>query len=396
MEEQPTTSVKEHDESFNFTTDVGRLFELGFNTGFLTAIQQRKSIESHFGDLYQRDLSRLRFPALMAKMYERTSVVSTWDKDTLERWSLFFLQKGFLAGLNFFEEYLQSFDHIKPHSSREIVYLQCNFYGANSLDTYQKNEQTAVQELMAQFHAQGHPVQLTEQEMQEYSSKGNFLRADTLMLLRYRKQWRILCVDLSVFSLHSLQDASDLASIEKIRSILATELRYVRSKSAFTNLSIDTETASGEILAGQLQHYFTAFKRQDKESVKLIQAASYAYSFYSFLKKQSILTEDDKVSFNVVGYTDRSINAMSVKKEHIGLLATCADIYKSQHADQTIADARSYVLETIQKAAAKSFGNGREFVRKLVHLLVLFETIPPGPRYITTRKNDRILSVSMV
>ncbi len=371
MEEQPTALVKEHDESFSFTTDVGRLFELGFNTGFLTAIQQRKAIESHFGDLYLKDLSRLRFPALMTRMYDRTSIVSTWDKETLERWSLFFLQKGFLAGLNFFEEYLQSFDHIKPILPREIVYLQCNFYGANSLDTYQKNEQTAVQELMAQFHAQGHPVQLTEQEMQEYSSKGNFLRADTLMLLRYGKQWRILCVDLSVFSLHSLQDASDLASIEKIRSILATELRYVRSKSAFTNLSIDTDTktASEEILAGQLKHYFTAFKRQDKESVKLIQAASYAYSFYGFLKKQGILTEDDKVSFNVVGYTDRNINAMSVKKEHIELLATCADIYKSRHADQTIVDARSYVLETIQKAAAKSFGNGKEFVSNLVHLL---------------------------
>jgi len=68
LEEQPTALVKEHDESFSFTTDVGRLFELGFNTGFLTAIQQRKAIESHFGDLYQKDLSRLRVPDLMAKM----------------------------------------------------------------------------------------------------------------------------------------------------------------------------------------------------------------------------------------------------------------------------------------------------------------------------------------
>jgi hypothetical protein len=48
-----------------------------------------------------------------------------------------------------------------------------------------------------------------------------------------------------------------------------------------------------------------------------------------------------------VGYTDRRINAMSVNKEHIRLLTTCADIYKAQSADQTIAEARSYVLDTI-------------------------------------------------
>jgi len=361
----------EHGEIRSFSTDVGRLFELGFNTGFLTAMQQRKTISSHFGDLYQSDLGYLRFPALMAKLYGHTGVISTWDKETLQRWSLFFLQKGYLAGVNFFDEYLQSFEYCKPHKPRDIVYLQCNFYGESSLGTYPKNERTAVQELMAQFHAQDYAVQLTEQDIQGYSSKGNFLRADTLMLLRYGKQWRILCIDLSVFSLRTAEEASDLTSIEKIRNILATELRYVRSKSVFTNLSIDTDidTTSEEVLAGQLQHYFTAFKRKDKESVKLIQAASYAYSFYEFLKKQGILTENDSVLLNVVGYTDRSINAMSVNKEHIQLLATCADIYKAQSADQTIAEARSYVLDTIQKAAAKSFGNGRDFMKKLVHLV---------------------------
>jgi len=375
LEEQQSIQGNElsnqHREIRGFSTDVGRLFELGFNTGFLTAIQQRKAISSHFGDLYQKDLGYLRFPALLGKLYERTGVISTWDKETLQRWSLFFLQKGYLAGVNFFDEYLQSFEHCKPHKPREIVYLQCNFYGENSLDTYAKNERTAVQELMAQFHAPEQAVQLSEQDIQDYSSKGNFLRADTLMLLRFGKEWRILCIDLSVFSLRTTEDASDLTSIEKIRSALATELRYVRSKSVFTNLSIDTDsvTTSEEVLAGQLQHYFTAFKRQDKESVKLIQAASYAYSFYEFLKKQSILTENDRVLINVVGYTDRSINAISVNKEHIRLLATCADIYKAQSADQTIAEARSYVLDTIQKAAAKSFGNGRDFVKKLVHLV---------------------------
>ncbi|HYL43544.1 MAG TPA: helicase-related protein, partial [Ktedonobacteraceae bacterium] len=254
---------------------------------------------------------------------------------------------------------------------REIVYLQCSFWGENSLRTYEKNERVAVEELINQFHRQSIPIHLSDEDIREYSRTGNFFKADTLMLLKYNKYWRILSVDLSVFSLASPADAVDLTSVEKIRRMLATELRYVRSKSVFANLSIDTdtETATPEILSGQLQHYFTAFKREDKETAKLIQAASYAHNFYTFLIKQGILTASDPVLFNVVGYTDRNVNAMTVRKEHIQLLATCADIYKAPSAGDDIANARDHVLETIQKAAAKSFTQGRKFVKELVQLV---------------------------
>ncbi|MGI9061693.1 MAG: helicase C-terminal domain-containing protein [Ktedonobacteraceae bacterium] len=191
------------------------------------------------------------------------------------------------------------------------------------------------------------------------------------MLLRYAKKWRILCIDLSVFALRSLRDAGDLASIEKIRHILTTDISYMRSKSVFTNLGIDTdaETASPEVLAGKLRHYFAAFKRNDKESMKLIQAASYAYSFYGFLKQQTILNEEDDVVFNIVGYTDRSISTISAKKEQLIVLETCADIYKRALTRQTINDERTHVLETITKAAARGFHDGKTFVRKLVQLV---------------------------
>ncbi len=152
--------------------------------------------------------------------------------------------------------------------------------------------------------------------------------------------------------------------------MLAREIHYVRSKSVFANLSIDTdvETASTEIISGKLQHYFTAFKREDKESAKFIQAASYAYSFYDFLTAKGILTASDEVILNVVGYTDRGMNAMTVRKEQIQLLAACAEIYKKHEADEEIAAARRHVLEAIQRAAAKSFIDGRTFTDRLVHL----------------------------
>ena len=362
---------KQREERRQLAAVLGRIFELGFNTGLLAAIEQQRALSHHYGDLYQKDLSHLHFSALASGVCERTGVISTWDREALERWVLLFLEKGYVSGLNFFDEYIQSFCHEKPWATREIVYLQCNFYGENSLGTYEKNERLAIEDLMSQFRAQGFPFQLASDEMREYSRTGNFLKADSLLLLKYGKHWRILSVDLSVFSLGSTGEAVDLTSVEKIRRVLAAELRYVRSKSVFTNMSIDTdaETVSPEILSGQLGHYFTAFKREDKECAKLIQAASYAHSFYTFLLKQGILIENDQVVFNVVGYTDRNINAMSVKKEHVQLLATCAEIYKAQQADQDIAEARGHVLHTIQKAAAKGFLDGRKFITDLVHLL---------------------------
>ncbi|HVB20552.1 MAG TPA: helicase-related protein [Ktedonobacteraceae bacterium] len=354
-----------------FAEDMGRLFEIGFNTGILAAIHRQTNIPTYFGDLYRQDLAALHFQPLYTKLCERSGVISTWDKETLERWVLFLLQRGYLGGLNFFTEYIESFSNEKPLRPRSIVYLQCNFYGQNSLETYHKNERTAAHELMEQFRTQGYPVSLTEEDIREYTGKGNFLRADLLLLLRYAKKWRILSVDISVFALSSLQDAGDLASIEKIRQILATDIHYMRSKSVFTNLDIDTdaETASSEVLSGKLRHYFTAFKRNDKESVKLIQAASYAHSFYEFLKRQKILSEQDEVVFNVVGYTDRGISTISAKKEQLSVLETCADIYKSALTWQAINDERTHVLDTITKAAARGFHDGRRFVNKLIHLI---------------------------
>ncbi len=362
---------KRQEEQRRLAEDLGRLFEIGFNTGFLTAIAQHQEITTHFGDIYRDDLSYLRFSALTDEMFQRTGLISQWDQQTLEHWILYFFQKSFLSGLSLFDEYLQGFATIKPRLTRHIVYLQCNFYGKNSLNTYKKNDQTAVQDLMKQLQVQGYLDSLTEEESRTHLGKGNFLNADTLMLLKYGRQWRILCIDLSVFSVGSLSDTRDLTSIENIRRMLSTELRYLRSKSVFTNLSIDTEadTTSEAIVSSQLKHYFTAFKREDKETIKLIQAASYAYDFYHFLKKKHVLKEQDEVLFNIIGYTDRAINAMSVNQKQIHLLATCAEIYKTQTTHETIAQARERVLRNIQKAATKSFDHGREFMKTLVHLV---------------------------
>jgi len=364
------TSLSEKAQK-DFAEGLGRFFELGFNTGFLTALKQQQEVVTRFGTIYEQDLTNLRFSKLVDAMYKRIGgTVTPLDQAILKRWFLFFLQKGFLSGVNFFTEYLESFQEHLREVPRHIEYLQCNFYGQSSLDTYTKNPHTAIRELMTQFQKAGHALDISDAEITEYMHRGNFLNADVLLLLRYGRHWRILCIDLSVFSVRALHETSDLSDMNAVHRMLNKELNYTRSKSVFTNLSIDAEDkdTTAELLSGQLTNYFTAFKREDKESVKLIQAASYTHSFYGFLKSKRVIDEKSNIIFNVVGYTDRSINTIALHKEQMSLLATCATLYKEYSSLRTIADARDYVLQTIQKAASKSFEQGNTFTKALLQL----------------------------
>lgn len=369
MEERETSLSNRAQQ--DFAEGLGRFFELGFNTGLLAALQQQQEVVTYYGTIYEQDLASLRFPKLVDAMYKLIGGnVTLLDQAILKRWFLFFLQKGYLSGVNFFTEYLQSFQDHQRATSRHIVYLQCNFYGQNSLGTYEKNAHTAIPELMTQFQKAGYTFDISDEDIAEYMHKGNFLNADVLLLLKYGRYWRILCVDLSVFSIRALHETSDLSNMQAVHRMLTRELNYARSKGVFTNLSIDAEekTTSAEIVSGQLTNYFTAFKREDKESVKLIQAASYTHSFYNFLKNKGVIDDTSNVVFNVVGYTDRSINTIAVHKEQIALLATCATLYKEHSTTRTITEARDYVLQTIQKAASRSFEQGPSFTKALLQL----------------------------
>lgn len=351
-----------------FAQDLGRLFEIGFNTGFLSAIAKRPNLHAHFGTLYADDLKHLQLSDLLEQMYHNTGLVATRDRDILQRWVHYILIKGWLSGRTLLEEYIQTVTAIKQGIRRDIHYLQCNFYGANSLDTYPKNEKTAIQDMIKQLSPFGVNT-LTENEIAEHSQTGNFLRADTLMLLKAGRQWRILCIDLSIFSLQHLSDLRDLGNVEELRRLLSREIRYRRSKSVFSDLSIDTaiDNSAKHLLSSQLTTYFTAFKRADKETTKLIQAASYAYDFFKFLRHKNIIQANDQVIFTIIGYTDRAINAMSVNQEQLSLLETCADIYKHKSSDQEIDAAREQVLKSIQKTTQRCFQGGRKFIQSLLH-----------------------------
>ncbi len=344
--------------------DFGRLFEVGFNIGILAYIQKEK-LAHNFGDSYRLDLQHLKLPKMMAEMIREAKLLASLDAEIAEKWSLFFVQKGFLGGLNFFREYVKSTGW-NLHRL-EIVYCQCNFSNENSIRTYNKDEKKVFKQLLSQLTTA--KLSLSDDEInsyiRRYSKKGEFLQADTLMLLQQGNDFRILCVDLSVFSPVLAPKPEDINEIEVIRKYLLREISYLRSKSVFSNLRMDTSTL-GVDFSEDLKGYFTAFKYKDKESAKLIQAGSYAHSFYGFLQQTGILGQDAEVLFNVVGYADRNISTISLRKDKLKLLATCAEIYQKEVTNKEISDARSEVLDVIQLNAARSFKEGRKFVDSLL------------------------------
>ncbi len=356
----------QHQMTYKIGEDLGRIFEVGFNIGILAYIQQHQ-IKQRFGNLYLQELQQLKFPKMLKRITDKFT--DPVQRKIAETWSTFFLEKGFLSGLNFLGEYLQATGWNESQQLRnlEIVYYQCRFNGDNSIGTYEeKTDSQWLEEVLTQF------PNLEEEDRRkiiyQYTGKGKsgeFLYADMLMLLRYRRQYRILCVDLSIFSINTSADVKDLNYIELIREILVRDLNYLRSKSVFANLKIDAGNLGFEF-SQDLQNYFSAFKYDDKESAKFIQAASYVYSFYGFLQERGILTESNSVVFNAVGYSDRSISSMSVRPENLIILKTCYEIYKHDLSPKEISDARQLVLNRIKRSAYTSFDNGKQLVDALL------------------------------
>ncbi len=349
--------------------DLGRLFEAGFNMGLLQYIARHpQEIVSAHTRAYDDRLGRYDTHAVVARFVERQGILDALNRDLARRTGIFFLFKGFLSGYHFTTEYVRAVRGSHTREPVRVLYLQCSFAGENSFDVLPQDEWGEARDWVEQLDL---PADVSPDALfDRYRATGEFFKADTLMLVRHRRRHRILALDASVFSVRSMEDARDLTQPETLYDLLQADVNYIGAKSFFSTLSIDTGPDRGLTFSAGLDRYFTAFLRDDKESAKLIQAASYARSFYGFLTEQGILPEDDETLINVVGQTDRSVNGMTLRPDRFALLDTCARIYKRYRQDnkernEEIAEARERVLRVIEKNAARSFEDGRPFIEDL-------------------------------
>ena len=349
--------------------DLGRLFEAGFNMGLLHYIARHpQEIVFPHARPYNDRLDHYDTHAVVARFVERQGILDTLNRDLAWRTGTFFLFKGFLTGYHFTAEYIRAVRGPHTREPVRVLYLQCSFAGENSFDILPQDERGEARAWVGQLNL---PVGVSPDALfDRYRTTGEFFKADTLLLVRHRRRHRILALDASVFSVRSMEDARDLTQPETLYDLLQADVNYIAAKSFFSTLSIDTEPDKGLTFSVGLDRYFTAFLRDDKESAKLIQAASYARSFYTFLTEQGILPQDDEMLINVVGQTDRSVNGMTLRPDRFVLLDTCARIYKRYREDskerkEEIAEARERVLRVIETNAARSFEDGRPFIEDL-------------------------------
>jgi hypothetical protein len=350
----------------NLGQDLGRLFEVGFNIGMLTYLKQ-KQIKSYYSDLYEKDLQQLNFPKIVRKLIDNERIINQQDRSIINQWTIFFLQKSFLAGLNFLEEYFAAIGWNQPRKLKrlEVVYYQCNLADDNSIGTYNKGEQTVYQDWLSQWDKL--KVNREKIDTYRYSQTGEFLKADSLVYFRYKHQVRILTIDYSIFSIKSIQDLEDLSNIEVLRQIILSNISYLKSKSVFANLGLDSQN-NQFLFSESLSQYYKAFVRKDKETIKMIQAGSYAFSFWKWLNEQKLIDEKDDVTFNIMGYSDRDVASLCLKANQIHILETCYNIYRNKNIKLEVSSAREQVLKLIKRKASYSFTNGKKFIEELLNV----------------------------
>jgi beta-galactosidase beta subunit len=346
--------------------NLGRVFEISFNIGILTYFQHSE-LKHTYGDVYLRPLHQLDLRQIRKTIAK--NFIDKSHQEIIGDWVKLFIQKGWTSGYSFIREYIETTGW-RTKSKIEIIYFQCDFHNDNAFGLLDKDDTVCYQEILA---SQGfHNVDIFR-----YKDTGEFLKADTLLLTRYSGKYRILVIDLSTFTTSAIHSITDLNNIQILQESLQTELNYVRSKSSFCGLGIDTGNTSdrenklNDIYSSELAQYFSAFKTKDKEAVKVIQACSYAWSFYNFLQASGKISSTDPVKFNCFGYSDRMINGITLTQEKdqsqasLAILKTCHEIYKTKGFKE-ISESRTCVLKVIKSNAARSFQNGMEFVKAIV------------------------------
>lgn len=327
----------------------GHIFELAFNVGILTAIHQ-SGMKYDRMDLFTEDLKRLNHRTVVDKLVDMKRREGFIDAESLgiwEGWGKLLLMRGHLGGLSFWNELMDSLGGLRSIKNWELLYMQCCLSNETSMRTLKQDDRDRYCKLLSQLG-------ITEDEVMpyinQYANTGEFLKADTLMLLcndtGQGKEYRIVCVDLSAFTVERSQDSDspsenegictdlwNLSSATSVLEHLKSELRHFKSKSVYHNLKIDTEDGKNKQLLGEyIKEYLTAFSYYDKEFVKLVQAASYAASFVNFLESEVIISSkdwsDSRVQVTAVGYTTRGISTLNVEKEDFHILNLCADAYK--------------------------------------------------------------------
>lgn len=372
---------------FHISEAFGYLFETSFALGCLSTISQQ-GIAHPYGNYYTQQLDHLTLPAIR-QAAQRIGQVGTDQRHEVADWVHYVLWHGWVAGYTFMQELLDATVPSGRYNDVRLHYFQAHFANHNSLNTHIMDDSEAHAKILAPLLSKT-PLSLP-QVIADYQRKGHFLRADILLLLECaatpeqraaaqraahekhntdshspQRVWHLVALDVSraAYGARNNQRLPSLQTPATWRSLLQRDVNYLSRKSTFASLSIASDPRSAATTFPEgLRMYFSLFAQQDRETLKLIQAASYAYSFFTFLQSQSLLPKDTPVIVHAIGFTGHSANALTVwqASPHDDTIRTvlepCTTIYRNQQAQnpEQRKQKRHQLLRHVCRNARQSF-----------------------------------------
>ncbi|HEU5199857.1 MAG TPA: hypothetical protein VFU32_09480 [Ktedonobacterales bacterium] len=359
--------------------DAGRLFEAGFMLGVIRAMGELPTSPPAL-EFYRAQRTGYPLAQVIDRFVRRVPDLS--ERDAGRVLARYYLFKGHLSGLTFLREYLESLVAQAGEGTRKrerarnelsVCYWQCSLGGKNRLE--ESSEQEQQEESIHWLEQLGLPLSATWDQDRR---TGGFLKADLLLWMQHHQnqQHDILVVDTSIATAGSRPLTTDLTIGGELLKMLERDVSYLAEKGAFSRLAIETGAETGPLFTRQLVPYFTAFASSDKESSKLIQAASYAQSFYTFLRRNALLPSDAQLTFHVIGYSGRGVSSMTLRPDQEEVLEACAETYRRGKYDQIeleqatrLEEARKRVFQVIQNKTALLFQDGKAFMSKVTEQL---------------------------
>jgi len=391
-----------HSKNQVLIDDLGLVFELGINIGILAGIRRlvaNNKMGSSVHTLYDEELKSIKLTGVVARLRDKAIRNGVTDPNLLRKITSFIEYLVFLGvhkGFNFIVEYcqglsetmkvfrreplsLQTVDSLSRHSRTDdeplLLYYQCDLQQLFQPNEYPRYDLLIpkLDKMFKQLDSQIKP------DYQRYQHRGQFLKADIIMLFQLLDRYRVVVIDVGLFSVAAISQVPDLSDVRVIKQRLRSTYQYMRQKTVFEHLSIDSEKADIHY-SPKLAEYFAAFSRDDKDTEKMIQAGGYAHSFVQCLK--ALLPKrfnDQNLEVNAIGLTDRAYNATFIAdKTDMPILQLFQQIYQKSKQDQMpYLEKRALSVQsvfntiysnfkrTFRKSASYGATNLAEFVQQL-------------------------------
>lgn len=295
--------------------EFGNLFEFYFNIGMISVLKEKDNKILKYIKNYKLSEIDSKFTI---------NVVDENEKSILKQNIYLTIFKAFISGQSFINEFINS----KKLRNYNVEYIQANLFNPFCENT-KDFEFEKYKNLIKDYF----DIEIDKQKFNNLTKKGEFLKADSIIVLSSKEKYYVLCLDNSVYINNSSKDYKDITNIKKL---IQNQTYKKRNKSCFSNLNIQ----SGEIIDFDIDekftNYLTVFNNKEKGVYKCIQAGSYVYSFLKFINKKIDLQKIKSIC--LCGYTDEDFSIINISKNQLQekgdeFLKNLSFAYKNSNSD---------------------------------------------------------------